>query len=73
MPKARCNGVELFYEVSGAGQPVQFIPGGYDGEAESAVVSKLPPEVVGILPQERRCGPGPTASRRPWASRAAWR
>jgi len=52
MPKARVNGVELFYEVSGTGQPVLFIHGGYGG-AESAVVAKLPPEVVGILPADR--------------------
>ena len=52
MPKARVNGVELFYEVNGAGQPVLFIHGGYGG-AESAVVPKLPPEVVGILPPDR--------------------
>ena len=52
MPKARVNGVELFYEVSGDGQPVLFIHGGYGG-AESAVVAKLPPEVVGILPADR--------------------
>jgi pimeloyl-ACP methyl ester carboxylesterase len=52
MPKARVNGVELFYEVSGDGQPVLFIHGGYGG-AESAVVAKLPPEVVGILPVDR--------------------
>jgi pimeloyl-ACP methyl ester carboxylesterase len=52
MSKARCNGVELFYEVSGTGQPVLFIHGGYGG-AESAVVPKLPPEVVGILPPDR--------------------
>jgi pimeloyl-ACP methyl ester carboxylesterase len=52
MPKARVNGVELFYEVSGAGQPVLFIHGGYGG-AESAVVAKLPPEIVGILPSDR--------------------
>ena len=52
MPKARCNGVELFYEVSGAGQPVLFIHGGYGG-AESAVVEKLPPEIVDILPADR--------------------
>jgi 3-oxoadipate enol-lactonase len=52
MPKARVNGVELFYEVSGSGQPVLFIHGGYGG-AESAVVAKLPPEIVGILPADR--------------------
>lgn len=52
MPKARVNGVELFYEVNGAGQPVLFIHGGYGG-AESAVVPKLPPEIVGILPADR--------------------
>ena len=52
MPKARVNGVELFYEVSGSGQPVLFIHGGYGG-AETAVVAKLPPEVVGILPSDR--------------------
>jgi pimeloyl-ACP methyl ester carboxylesterase len=52
MSKARVNGVELFYEVSGTGQPVLFIHGGYGG-AESAVVAKLPPEVTGILPADR--------------------
>jgi pimeloyl-ACP methyl ester carboxylesterase len=52
MPKAQVNGVELFYEVSGSGQPVLFIHGGYGG-AESAVVEKLPPEIVDILPSNR--------------------
>src|SRR5688572_19068589 len=52
MPKARVNGVELFYEVSGAGQSVLFIHGGYGG-AESAVAEKLPPEIVDILPADR--------------------
>jgi pimeloyl-ACP methyl ester carboxylesterase len=52
MPKARVNGVEHFYEVSGSGQPVLFIHGGYGG-AESAVVAKLPPEIVDILPSDR--------------------
>ena len=52
MPKATVNGVELFYEVSGNGQPVLFIHGGYGG-AESAVVAKLPPEIEGILPADR--------------------
>ncbi|MFN8637800.1 MAG: alpha/beta hydrolase [Chloroflexota bacterium] len=52
MPKARVNGVELFYEVSGSGQPVLFIHGGYGG-AETTVVTKLAPEITGILPQDR--------------------
>src|SRR3954451_4029275 len=52
MPHASVNGVELFYEVQGTGQPVLFIHGGYGG-AESAVVPKLPPEITGILPADR--------------------
>jgi 3-oxoadipate enol-lactonase len=52
MPTASVNGVELFYETSGSGQPVLFIHGGYGG-AESALVPKLPPEIVGILPADR--------------------
>src|SRR5215471_983971 len=52
MPKARLNGVELFYEVHGSGQPILFIHGGYGG-AETAVVPKLPPEITGILPADR--------------------
>jgi len=52
MPKARINGTELFYEVSGTGQPVLFIHGGYGG-AETTVVPKLPPEITGILPTDR--------------------
>src|SRR4051795_9177480 len=52
MPKARINGTEIFYEVSGSGQPVLFIHGGYGG-AETAVVPKLPPEVTGILPTDQ--------------------
>jgi pimeloyl-ACP methyl ester carboxylesterase len=52
MPKATVHGVELFYEVSGTGQPVLFIHGGYGG-AESAVVTKLPHEIVGTLPADR--------------------
>ena len=52
MPKAIVNGVELFYEVTGSGQPVLFIHGGYGG-AETALVPKLPPEITGILPADR--------------------
>ena len=52
MPTATINGIELFYEVSGSGQPVLFIHGGYGG-AETAVVPKLPPEITGILPADR--------------------
>jgi len=52
MPKAEINGAQHFYGVTGAGQPVLFIHGGYGG-AESAVVPKLPPEIVGILPPDR--------------------
>ena len=52
MPKAMVNGFECFYEVSGSGQPVLFIHGGYGGAA-TAVVPQLPPEVVGILPPDR--------------------
>src|SRR3954453_17025381 len=52
MPKARINGVELFYEVNGSGQPVLFIHGGYGG-AETVLVPKLPPEITGILPADR--------------------
>jgi pimeloyl-ACP methyl ester carboxylesterase len=52
MPKATINGTEIFYEVSGSGQPVLFIHGGYGG-AETAVVPKLPPEVTGILPADQ--------------------
>jgi len=52
MPKAILNGTELFFEVAGSGQPVVFIHGGYGG-AETALVPKLPPEVVGIFPLDR--------------------
>jgi pimeloyl-ACP methyl ester carboxylesterase len=52
MPSASINGVELFYEVAGAGQPVLFIHGGYGG-AETTLVAKLPPEITGILPRDR--------------------
>jgi 3-oxoadipate enol-lactonase len=52
MPKATINGVEQFYEVTGSGQPVLFIHGGYGG-AETAVVPKLPPEIAHILPADR--------------------
>jgi 3-oxoadipate enol-lactonase len=52
MPKATVNGVELFYEVSGSGQPVLFIHGGYGG-ATTTLVPKLPPEIMGFLPPDR--------------------
>ena len=52
MPNATINGLDLFYEVHGSGQPVLFIHGGYGG-AESALVPKLPPEIVGALPADR--------------------
>jgi pimeloyl-ACP methyl ester carboxylesterase len=52
MPKAKLNGFEIFYEVSGSGQPVLFIHGGYGG-VETAVAPKLAPEIVGILPADR--------------------
>jgi pimeloyl-ACP methyl ester carboxylesterase len=52
MPKASVNGVELSYEVSGTGQPVLFIHGGYGGPA-SALVPGLPSEVASTLPAEQ--------------------
>jgi pimeloyl-ACP methyl ester carboxylesterase len=52
MPKASVNGVELAYEVSGSGQPVLFIHGGYGGPG-SALVPGLPPEINSILPADR--------------------
>jgi pimeloyl-ACP methyl ester carboxylesterase len=52
MPKATVNGVELFYETEGAGQPVLLIHGGYGG-AGSTLVPALRPEIFGFLPTER--------------------
>ena len=52
MPKASVNGVEVFYEVSGSGQPVLYIHGGYGGPA-SALVPGLPSEMVSILPEDQ--------------------
>lgn len=52
MPTAAVNGVELFYETEGAGQPVLLIHGGYGG-AGSTLVPNLRPEIFGFLPKER--------------------
>src|SRR5688572_25133348 len=52
MPRATVNGVELFYETSGSGQPVLFIHGGYGGPT-TTLVPKLPPEIMGFLPSDR--------------------
>ncbi len=51
MPKARVNGVELYYEVRGQGPPVLFIHGGFGGTASSLVPQ--PKAIFNVLPADR--------------------
>jgi 3-oxoadipate enol-lactonase len=46
--RATVNGIDTFYEVHGAGEPLLFIHGGYGGVA-SSVGPTRPPEIVTIL------------------------
>lgn len=61
MPKARVNGVEINYEVTGQGTPVLFIHGGFGGPATTlapqvrAITTILPADRVQTITYDRRC------------------
>ena len=50
MPYLSANGIDLYYEEEGTGQPVLFIHGGFGG-AESTLFPK-PSAVTGLLSRE---------------------
>src|SRR5687767_9886144 len=52
MPRARVNGVELWYEQHGRGVPLLFSHGGYGG-AGSTLASATEQVIVSILPGDR--------------------
>ncbi len=62
MPRARVNGVELYYEVQGQGPPVLFIHGGYGGP--TSTLRRGPRPLAGVLTEgvrlitydRRNCG-----------------
>src|SRR3990170_5157830 len=61
MPRARVNGFEISYDVSGEGTPVLFIHGGFGGPAstlapqERAVKSILKHDAIQLITYDRRC------------------
>lgn len=61
MPKARVNGIDTNYTVTGAGVPVLFIHGGYGGAPSSLVPGLvleqglLPADTAQTITYDRRC------------------
>ena len=60
MPRARLNGVDTYYEVTGEGPPLLFIHGGYGGPLTSLVAPGEMPgsffaETARTITYDRRC------------------
>lgn len=51
LPHVRVNGIQLYYEDSGAGQPVLYFHGGFGGP-ETTLITR-PHAITGVLPPEQ--------------------